>query len=257
LLQKITSKDNKLIKNINKLINNYSYRKDCNQAILFGEHLINEAIKYKLLQTLLINQNSINKYSTIINKIGEDSTFVTTKEVIDKINPLNSDIDIFGIVTIKPAINNLIYEQDAVYLENIQDPGNLGTILRAALAAGVKNIFLSNGSVDVYNYKVIRSSQGIQFGLNIFQDYNFDDINNNYKGIVLATTPHAHNIIYDFDYTKTSVMWVFGNEGKGISNELLKKIENKVKIPISQDVESLNIAMAASICLFEVLRQRL
>lgn len=257
LLQEIISKDNQLIKKINKLLNNYKYRKDCNQSVLLGEHLISEAIKYNLLESLLIHQNSINKYSAIIKKINKKIIFVTTSDVIRKINPLDSEIDIVGIMKIKPVVNELIYEQDGVYLENIQDPGNLGAILRIVLAANVKNVFLSKNSVDVYNYKVIRASQGVQFGLNIFQNYNINDMIENYKGIILATTPYTKNTIYDLDYTKSKVMWIFGNEGNGITNELLTKVKNIVKIPINENVESLNIAMATSICLFEVLRQRL
>ncbi len=259
LQQKITSKDNKMIKTIYKLIGDSKYRAELNQAVLFGEHLIIEAIKYNKLITVIVVESSLVKYDFIIQSVANYVlVLVVTDEIINKLNPLNSNIDILGIIKIdQPVINSDIYKTDGIYLDSIQDPGNLGTMLRIAKATGINNIFLSHNSVDCYNYKVLRASQGVQLGLNIFENYSFDNIINNYHGKIIATSPRANQTIYQIDYTKIAIMWVFGNEGRGISSDILAKIVDQVKIPINMEVESLNIAIAMTICVFECMRQRL
>lgn len=256
LYKRIESRDNNLIKKIVKLSQSSSYRKELGLAVIYGAHLVEEAIKYNILESVVIVDSSLNKFSNILNN-GELIVYVTTEVIIDKINVLDGVVEIVGLIKLIPQ-NTIDYTElnDYILLENVQDPGNLGTILRVAKACGITSICLSNNSVDIYNPKVLRASQGMQFGLKIYTAIDLVDFVANYKGLSIVTTPHTEKTIYAYDLTQ-SIAWIFGNEGAGISHELLSKVDHLAKIPMLGDTESLNIAMAVTVCIFEMARQRL
>lgn len=257
MYHEINSKDNTLIKNVIRLIIDSSYRRKNNLAVISGRNLIIESLKHNLLQDILVSKSSLDKYADIITKIKASTKIhVLNEEVVKKINLVESGIDIIGVINIKtPIIDETIYNNDCIILENIADPGNLGTILRVAGAIGIKNMILSYNCVDVYSPKVLRSSAGIQFSLNVLANVEIKDFLSKYQGQVLATTPHTDSSIYKHNLTPITA-WVFGNEGSGISPQLFEQIQIKVKIPMSGNAESLNVAMAATVCLFEMMRQR-
>lgn len=253
----IESRDNSLVKHFVKLTQNTAYRNETGECMLHGLHLVIEAGKAGLLTTLIINKDSLLKYKDFISLNPSLKLYSVSQQVMQKISFLDTPVDIVGVANFCPKnLDQEVYTSDCIILENIQDPGNLGTILRAAMASGVSNIIISKGNVDPYNPKVLRSSQGIQFGLNIIQIDDLSDFIRNYKFTVIATTPTAKDSIYLTDLTKP-VAWVFGNEGLGISPLLLSGIKEHRTIPMSNSTESLNVAMAATVCLFETYRQRL
>jgi len=248
---------NTLIKKIVKLGQNSQYREEEGLAVIYGTHLVTEALSYGILHTLVVEINSVLHHQALISRLNANNVYVVTKDLMRKINLLATPTTIVGLVQIVPArLKSTLYTEDCLVLENIQDPGNLGTILRTALAAGVKNILLSPDSVDVYNVKVLRASQGIQFGLNILPKVDILDFINKYQGRIIATTLNTEKNIYGLDLTQP-IAWIFGNEGHGLSRLLLNKVKTRVKIPLVGEVESLNLAMAATVCLFEMVRQRL
>jgi len=142
-----------------------------------------------------------------------------------------------------------------VLLENIQDPGNLGSILRTAVAAGTRQIFLSKSSVFAWAPKVVRAGMGAHFFLSIHEGVDLAGIARSFPGRIIATTPRATTSLYDLDL-KGEVGWLFGNEGGGLSPEAKGIAATQVRIPMPGQAESLNIAAAAAICLFEQIRQR-
>jgi RNA methyltransferase, TrmH family len=257
MLNEINSKDNPKIKHVIRLLTDSSYREKHGQAVVSGNNLFVEAKKHGLLLEVLVSNDSLNKYRELLEvNSAALKVYVLHKNVIDKINLTESGTDLIGIIKIKPTnLNHSFYTKDCIILENISDPGNLGTMLRAAAATGIENIILSKNSVDVYNPKVLRSSTGVQFNLNIVSNVVIKDFLVKYQGNILATTPYATDDLYTTDLTPTTA-WVFGNEKTGISPLLLEQIAHKVKIPLIENVESLNVAMALTVCLFEMLRQR-
>lgn len=145
-----------------------------------------------------------------------------------------------------------------IMVDAIQDPGNLGTLIRLADAAGVDRIFLNKGTVDPFNSKVLRSTMGsifhvpiqrVEFPIDIIKSFKDHDIK------VYAASPHTGKRYFDYNFTG-QVMFIIGAEGKGISDEVLAEIEEYVNIPILGKAESLNAAMATGIILYEVVRQR-
>jgi TrmH family RNA methyltransferase len=140
-------------------------------------------------------------------------------------------------------------------LENIQDPGNLGSILRTAVAAGVRHVFLSKGSVFAWAPKVIRAGMGAHFFLSIFEGIDVGEFTQSFRGSVVAMEPRAGASLYDLDL-RGPVAWVLGNEGAGLSEGARRLATHQARIPMPGPAESLNVAAATAICLFEQIRQR-
>jgi TrmH family RNA methyltransferase len=141
-----------------------------------------------------------------------------------------------------------------VMLENLQDPGNLGSILRSCAAAGVKHVLLSRGSVHAWSPRVLRAGMGAHFILNVCEDMDLVAVARDFPGMLLATQARAERTVYDTDLTGR-VGFLFGNEGAGLSAALLAAADAIVSIPMPGGAESLNVAAAAAVCLFERVRQ--
>jgi TrmH family RNA methyltransferase len=281
--QTIDSKDNTLIKKIVKLATSKSYRYEQGLAVIYGQHLVEEAIKYNLLDSILILDTAIDQIPRFYQQFTDKpiKRYCVSAQVMHKINVLDTMSDIVGVIRIPNlykeescvdlpnTVIDAAHDIDCIILDNIQDPGNLGTILRTALATGFCQAIISANSVDVYNPKVLRASQGMQLGLSVFTGLTENaiiDFIAKYQGKVILTTPHADQLIYNVDL-KHNIALVFGNEGSGLDNQLLTAPQNlnsvnnllpvTVKIPMCIGAESLNVAMAATVCMFEAVRQRL
>jgi TrmH family RNA methyltransferase len=239
------------------LSNDSKFRSTQLQALAYGEHLVIEALKYSLIEYVLLEESNLIRYSHITELLTPEQIILVSAEVLQKINIFDSELSIVALIK-QPIASELDFslQFDCIILDQIQDPGNLGVILRAASAGGIKNIVLSKNCVDIYNPKVLRASQGIQFALNIYQGYDIFEFIKQYSGQIYALTPHATDSIYDQDLTQNCAL-VLGNEGNGISGELLSAIKQHLTIPMPGRAESLNLAMAATVAIFELSRQRM
>jgi TrmH family RNA methyltransferase len=143
----------------------------------------------------------------------------------------------------------------ALLLDSVQDPGNLGTILRTAAAAGIQQIYCGPGTAAVWSPKVLRAGMGAHFVLEIYEDIDLVQLIRQASVPVYATEPDAPKTIYTADLRAPSA-WLFGHEGQGVSEQLLALATERLSIPQSAQVESLNVAASVAICLFEQCRQR-
>lgn len=148
-----------------------------------------------------------------------------------------------------------VLTKNALLLETVQDPGNMGTILRTAAAAGVTEVYVSGGSVAAWSPKVLRAGMGAHYSLRVYEDCDLAGLITGSRVPVLVTSLDASDSIYDKNLSGETA-WLFGNEGSGVSRELLKLGVQQVIIPQNPDVESLNVAAAVAVCLFEQVRQR-
>lgn len=255
---RIISPDNAHIKKFVKLANDSQFRKNENLAVIYGEHLFIEAIKYGLIHQVFIFEDKIHEYSHILSNVSSDKICLVSLTVLKKMNTLDLATDIVALINmdLQPNIEKTAFNQDCLVLERVQDPGNLGVILRAACASGISHVVLSPLCADHYNPKVLRASQGVQFGLQIYSNIDLIQFLTSYQGQILAMVPSADNSLYDENLIVTTA-FVLGNEGNGLSSGLLKQIKKHVKIPMLGKAESLNLAMAATIGLFEMSRQRI
>jgi TrmH family RNA methyltransferase len=160
---------------------------------------------------------------------------------------------VFVVDTPSPAAPANLTES-AVLLDSVQDPGNVGSILRSAGAAGIKQVWCSPGTAFCWSPKVLRAAMGAHFVLEIFENADLPALVRNARVPVLATSGYAADCLYEVELAGP-VAWVLGHEGQGVSDELLQLASRRVAVPHAGQVESLNVAACAAVCFFEQLRQ--
>lgn len=238
----ITSLNNEHIKEISKL-KEKKYRDITNTFIIEGEHLIYEASKLNLLKELILLEG------TIVNIDNVKTTYVS-KEVMKKISNLDSYPKVIGICS---KLEKKAIKGNIIILEDIQDPGNLGTIIRSSVAFDIDTIILSPKTVDLYNPKVIRSTQGMLFQVNII----VENIENIIQGLkekeykIYGTKVDNGKDVKEIS-NKEKFALIIGNEGSGMSENISSLCDENLYIKTNSKVESLNAAIAASILLYEL-----
>lgn len=236
-----TSIDNKKIKDIKKL-HTKKYRDKTNMFLVEGKHLVLEAYKKGYLQTLILEENEIFPLNI--------DTMYVSNNVINYITTLETPQLVMGICK---KVEEKEIGDKILILDDIQDPGNLGTIIRSAVAFNIDTIILSKNTVDLYNPKVIRATQGLIFHINIvIKDLReFVPLLKQNKYKILGTrVTHGKNIKDIYKSKKFAI--IVGNEGSGISDEMIELSDEYVYIKMNNNCESLNVAVATSIILYEL-----
>ncbi len=237
----ITSINNEYIKEISKL-NEKKYRDKSNKYLIEGLHLVTEALKYDIIDTIIIREDF--SYETNIKHI------IVSNEVMKKLSDNPSIPKIMAIVNKKEST---ISGNKILLLDRLQDPGNLGTIIRSAVAFNFDTIILSNDTVDLYNSKVLRSTQGMLFNINILRQDLTNVINelknNNYT--IYGTKVDNGNDVKEINKINKFAL-IIGNEGTGISDNILKQCDKYLYIKMNNNCESLNAGVAASILMYEM-----
>lgn len=261
-MQVITSKENELIKNIKKL-KDKKYRDAYNKYIIEGVKLIEEAIQEKAeIEHIVIcedcmKEDCIDKKLTY--EIAKNNCIYVNSKVFNLITDVSNPQGILAVVKRQEKSQKINYNEDLIIvLDGIQDPGNLGTILRTVDSANLKQIIISKDTADVFNSKVVRSTMGAIFRVNVIksEDLIHDLINMKEHGFkVVATSLDTNDSVYDINYMKKVI--VIGNEANGVSKEVQEIADNKVKIPMLGKTESLNASVAAGIMIYEYIREKL
>lgn len=239
----ITSKDNSRVKEIRKLFNK-KYSNEMGLFVIDGENLIDEAIKNNLLVELYVLEGVNCKYDFEYNTL--------TSEVMKSITDMKSVPRYIGVS--KYSSKNILGDK-IVLLDDIQDPGNAGTIIRNCVAFGIDTVVFSKNSVSPYNEKVLRSTGGMIFNINIIideLDCVIDEVKN--RGIsLIGTSLHTDTYLEDFEKSDKFAI-IFGNEGNGVKDALLDKCDKLIKICMSEDCESLNVGVSTGIVLYHMFK---
>lgn len=231
----IESVNNEKIKKYSKL-NEKKYRDKENMFIVEGEHLVEEALE----KGIVIDIFSLEE--------KENSTRVSI-EVMKKLSNLSNPPKILAVVK---KIEERKINGNVLVLDDIQDPGNLGTIIRSAVSFGIDTIVASKNTVDVYNSKVIRATEGMLFKINYLKRDLVEFINENKNVLTFITTDvRDGKNIKDIEIPGNYAL-IMGNEGNGVSDAVSELVPNKVNIKISEKCESLNVSIATSILLYEL-----
>ena len=217
------------------------YREKYQLFLIEGQHLLTEALKMGIVESVIIRKNSDIK-------VNFDQVFYVDDKLIKKIS---TNVSLVDVIAICRYIENKQNKSDKVIvLDNVQDPSNVGAIIRTAVAFGYPSIFLSHNSVDIYNDKLIRATQGALFKINIVSG----DVVNKIMTLkeagytIIATTLQDAKSLQSVKQEGPLAI-IFGNEGSGVSQQLLDLADMKVKIEIN-NFESLNVAVAAGIVLY-------
>ena len=236
----ITSLQNNKIKELNKL-NEKKYRDETNLFLVEGDHLVNEAYKTNQLVEVLATTSFNEELDIPIMYISDD--------VMKKLSNMVSPSNVIGVCKKFKPIG---YGKRILILDNLQDPGNLGTIIRSASSFNFDTIVLGETSVDLYNDKVIRASEGMIFHTNVIRcnivNFVKELKENNYD--IYTTDVNGGDIVSELEY-QTKVAIIIGSEGTGVGS-VKELADKKIYIPMNKKCESLNASVAASIIMYEV-----
>lgn len=251
----ITSRDNPFFKSLRKLAESSRERIKSGKTLLDGEHLIAAYVATGRLPEALILSGEGGKMLAIGGLLSQLTDVPVTEfspSLFSEISPVKTPSGILALVSI-PAPQQA-GQEFCVLLEDIQDPGNLGAILRSAAAAGVQTVYLSSHCADAWSPKVLRAGMGAHFVLSVQENADLPQVAQRLPGMLVAASLDAEDSLFDLSLTGP-VAFAIGNEGAGLSAELAQLARQKVRIPMPGAVESLNAAAAAAVCFFERVRQ--
>ena len=261
-MQVITSKDNEVIKSIRKL-KDKKYREIENKYIVEGIKLIEEAIEEKAkIDTVVVCEDCVENDTIeqkLLYEIAKYNCVYVSEKVFNAVTEVTNPQGILAVVNKENKESDINYDEDViVVLDGIQDPGNLGTILRTVDSVGLSQIVVSNKTADAYNPKVVRSTMGAIYRVKVIES---NDLVKTLKEIkkhkykVLATSLDTKESLYDVDFKKKVI--VIGNEANGVSKEILEIADEKIKIPMLGKTESLNASVATGVILYEYVRKKI
>ncbi|HSI46453.1 MAG TPA: RNA methyltransferase [Methylophilus sp.] len=255
----ITSRDNPVYKHLRKLADNARERKSSGLTLLEGVHLIEAYLQTQGEPQLMIipeGKSSLEASNLMQHLVDVDTIMLPTLMFAD-LTPVTSSSGIMALIPV-PEVTLPETVDFALLIEGIQDPGNLGSMLRTAAAAGVQVAYLTKGCTDAWSPKALRGGQGAQLVLPLVENVDAVEIVQQFAGKTLALTMQGDSL-YD-QPLRDPVLFAVGNEGAGISTGLQQAVQTCISIPMAHQgilaLESLNAAAATAIALFECRRQR-
>jgi TrmH family RNA methyltransferase len=257
-LKLIQSRDNPFFKELVKLAGSARQRNKADQTLLDGAHLLAAYLDAGMVpQHILLNNAALHdsEITGLLGRIKNVPVSQLENKLFAELSELKTPTGILALIDI-PRHDTLVSQSSfALLLEDIQDPGNLGSMLRSAAAAGCDAVFLSAGCADAWSPKVLRAAMGGHFAVRIHEQQDLPSVAKAFCGTLLATSLKAKRSLYDCDL-RGKVAFLVGNEGAGLSEDLQKLATQKINIPMHNQIESLNVAAATAIFLFEAVRQR-
>lgn len=252
----IQSRDNAFFKQLKRLAESGRERRKTGQTLLDGVHLVEAYEKtFGPLENLIVAESALVS--------GEIAAYLEGRQAVVLADALMRDLGLVdtpsGLLAVAPMPQRTAavdLGQDAVLLDGVQDPGNVGTLLRTAAAAGVKQVLLAPGCASAWSPKVLRAGQGAHFVVAIHEEADLAAFMADFQGTTAVTCLDGATSLYDARWSGP-LAWVFGSEGLGVRRELIEAAKLRIKIPMPGAVESLNVGAAAAVCLFEALRRKL
>lgn len=258
-MKRITSAENSLVKELVRLSGSSRERRQAGMAVLDGPHLVAAYAKSgRIMESLIASDTGLHNLELreLFERSPARERIVLSDRLFQQVAPVATPVGLMACVKVPSAPPPLASLGDCVLLEGIQDPGNAGSILRSAAAAGIRQVLVSVGSVFMWSPKVLRAGMGAHFELDVFEHQSLTEAVSRAKGLVIATAGAGEHSLFELDL-RSPVAWIFGNEGAGVPAELAKRATYRVRIPMQGGQESLNVAAAAAVCLFEQVRQRI
>lgn len=256
-MKHITSRDNPFFKTLLKLASSTKQRHEAGQTLLDGIHLLQAYLATEEpVQHLIINETALqnSELATLLKKMPDTPLTQFSDNLFAELSDLKTPSGILALIDIPTAAVTPAQSKFCLLLEDIQDPGNVGSILRSAAGAGCDAVYLSKNCVDVWSPKVLRAAMGGHFALDVYESADLLHVSKTLPGKLFATSPHAKINLYQANL-RGDCAFAIGNEGAGLSQDLLTAAYQLVSIPMHGKTESLNVAAATAVCLFEAARQ--
>jgi len=259
-MKAISSRDNPLYKELKQLATSSQARRKVGRSLLDGVHLCQTYLDQVGKPPFCVASETAMSNPEVVNIVqaceaAHVKCIALADSLYEGISQVEHGVGLMFVVDTPLVHPPAVLTESAVLLDGLQDPGNLGSILRSAAAAGIRHVICSKGTVFSWSPKVLRAGMGAHFALQVAENIDLVPLIRLSRIPVLATSSHASRRLYDVDLHKP-VAWLFGHEGQGVSEELLGLATDTVSIPHLGPVESLNVAASAAVCLFEQVRQR-
>ena len=256
-MKQITSRDNPTFKSLHSLVENAREQRQRQQTLIDGIHLLEVYRQHGgKPQTLLVAESGLANAEVMAlrDAFADVNTLCLKDSLFRELSGVATPTGIAAVIAI-PEADTKLPQDTCVMLDAVQDAGNVGSILRTAAAAGVRDILLGPGCAGAWTPRVLRAAQGAHFSLNIREQMDLPVLLAQLPMPGIAAVLDDATPLYQLDL-KRPVAWLFGNEGAGLSSALQAAASVRATIPLSSATESLNVAAAAAVCLFEGLRQR-
>jgi len=256
-MKTITSRDNPALKSLRSLLTDARKQRTSGRTVLEGPHLLAAALDHEMLPDLIVVSEGARTDAEVTElraRAGRVETLCVPDPLFRSLSELATPVGILARIAIPPT-PTFMPAGDCLLLDAVQDAGNVGTLLRTAAAAGVRDVLLGHGCAGAWTPRVLRAAQGAHFSLRIREQVDLAGFLKAYPGSAVATVARDGESLYALDL-RPPVAWLLGNEGAGLSAELTELAGRRATIPLAAGSESLNVGAAAAICLFEMRRQR-
>lgn len=257
-MKHVTSRDNALFKHLKALIGSTHQRRKAGQSVLDGVHLAQAYIATVGQPELCVVGERHYRHAEVLpllDGIDPGRVVILADALFSQVSGVANGIDLLLVIDTPAGHLPASIDTDCIILDGVQDAGNVGSILRSAAAAGIPHAFLTTGCAFAWSVKTLRAGMGANFHLNIVEHCTLEMLASRLAVPLLATSSHADAAVFDTDL-RQPVGWVVGNEGAGVSEEWMARVTRTVGIPQPGGLESLNVAAATAVCLFETVRQR-
>lgn len=262
-MKSITSRDNPLYKRLKALAGSTAQQRRSGQALLEGLHLARaylDSARDRQPEVCVVTESawSNDEAQAIVGRVDSSRIYTLPDALFQQLSTLAHGVGMLFLVEKIATDAPSRLDRTCLVLDGVQDAGNVGSILRSAAAAGVQHVFCTPGTVYGWSSKVLRAGMGAHFLLNIFEEFEPAEFIERFAAnlAITVTDSHAPHTLYSCDLTVPTA-WVFGNEGAGVSQIWKDEARLTITIPQPGGMESLNVAAAAAVCLFEQARQGL
>lgn len=267
-MKTIVSRDNPTLKSLRALLTDARKQRASGRAVLEGPHLLAAALDHEVRPDLVVvceGARTNVEVTGLLARVGKVETLCVPDPLFRSLSELAAPVGILARIAVPlkaadpagavPSAPTFMPTGDCLLLDAVQDAGNVGTLLRTAAAAGVRDVLLGPGCAGPWTPRVLRAAQGAHFGLRIREQVDLAAFLDEYAGTAVAAVAHDGRPLYALDFAGPTA-WLFGNEGAGLSPGLVALAQRRATIPLAPGCESLNVAAAAAVCLFEMRRQR-
>ena len=258
-MKRIASRDNAHFRELKKLCHGGRERRKSGRIVLDGMHLIESYIeRFGLPDEVVVSETGLGRgeIARCLESRPRMAATVLSDALFAELATVDTPSGIMAVAALPRCGQGLDASADAVLLDGIQDPGNLGSILRTAAAAGFGQVLLSSDCAQAWSPKTLRAAMGAHFLLAIHENGDLPGFLATYRGQSLVTAPDGAADLFTAELGRP-VAWVFGSEGQGVRPEVSALAGQRLRIPMPGHAESLNVGAAAAVCLFETVRRRL
>lgn len=250
-MKSITSDSNPSFRRWLKLATQPRAVRESGRTLAEGLHLAQAALDAHVpVKAVLVRRGAAADAEGATARSGAPG-FELAPALFDRLSPVQSSVGVMLEIAIPPMEKPAAIAEDTLYLDGIQDPGNAGALLRVAAAAGVRWVLAAPGTAALWAPRALRAAQGAHFALRMVEGVTSDEASRLFSGEWIAAAAHDAGSLWEVPLPPTAIGWVFGAEGQGVSPAMLAHCGLRVRIPLARGVESLNVAAAAAVCLFE------